>query len=83
MVRPHDMTKSTNIGGTAPLGSSTRGVQRVRRFLRGRVCAEEACSTMLSTYNGAAYCWGHEAPRKFRPRPSNPHRWIFSERNDG
>jgi hypothetical protein len=65
------MTKRTNTRGTAPLLSSPRKVQGIPRFLRGRVCAEEGCSTLLSAYNGAVYCWVHEAPRKFRPRPTS------------
>lgn len=77
------MTKSTNTRGTARLGSSPREDQRIPRFLRGRVCAEEGCCTLLSTYNGAVYCWVHEAPRKFRPTPSRPYRSVFFEGNDG
>jgi hypothetical protein len=76
------MTKSTKTRGTARLGSSPQEHQLIPRFLRGRVCAKEGCSTMLSTYNGAAYCWVHEAPRKFRPTPSPPYRSVFFERND-
>jgi len=66
------MTKRTNTRGTAPLGSSPREGQRIPRFFRGRVCAEEGVSTLLSTYNGAVCCWVHEAPRKFRSRPGPP-----------
>jgi hypothetical protein len=66
------MIKRINTKGTARLGSSPREVQRIPRFLRGRVCEEEGCSTVLSAYNGAVCCWVHEAPRKFRHRPGPP-----------
>jgi hypothetical protein len=41
---------------------------RTRPSRPQRVCAEGGCSTVLSIYNGAAYCWVHEPPT-FRPKP--------------
>lgn len=34
--------------------------RRVRRQHPGRVCADPACATLLSTYNESRYCWIHE-----------------------
>ena len=45
-----------------------------RRSTAGRVCADRACSTVLSVYNTGDFCWEHtpRSPyllnvRRFRP----------------
>jgi hypothetical protein len=37
--------------------------QRIQSYQLKRVCAEGECSTVLSIYNSAEYCWVHERPR--------------------
>jgi hypothetical protein len=37
--------------------------QRIHVHADKRVCADGACATVLSIYNGAEYCWVHERPR--------------------
>jgi hypothetical protein len=32
---------------------------------RGRVCANEACTTVLSIYNPRGVCWQHEQPHPY------------------
>ena len=32
----------------------------LRTYARGRVCAAESCATVLSVYNGAAFCALHD-----------------------
>lgn len=31
-----------------------------RAFARGRICADESCSTRLSIYNEGSYCYQHQ-----------------------
>ena len=37
-----------------------------KRYPAGRVCAEDECSTQLSIYNRAAFCWQHDGGRVAR-----------------
>lgn len=37
--------------------------RRIRRQQAGRVCADPACATVLSTYNRSRFCWVHEPKR--------------------
>ncbi|MGH2740858.1 MAG: hypothetical protein ACRDH6_10315 [Actinomycetota bacterium] len=30
-----------------------------RTYRKGRVCADRGCSTVISVYNKARYCWAH------------------------
>jgi hypothetical protein len=34
--------------------------QPSRQTIGGRICAEPDCTTKLSVYNDAEYCWQHE-----------------------
>ena len=40
----------------------------LRTYARGRVCAAESCATVLSVYNGAAFCALHDCVMASRPR---------------
>jgi len=42
--------------------------RRNRVWGTGRVCAAEGCSTKLSIYNRARYCWAHEPIHYYIPR---------------
>jgi len=44
------------------LGSPTRS-GRPRTAAKGRVCAVQECTTVLSIYNELPVCSAHEAPR--------------------
>lgn len=54
--------------------------RRPRRMSEDRRCAADDCTTKLSVYNRASYCWIHEEPhpfvldgvRKRRDEPSEP-----------
>ncbi|HCO02028.1 MAG TPA: hypothetical protein DIT48_01440 [Actinobacteria bacterium] len=39
-----------------------------RQWAEGRQCIEEGCSTTISIYNKAKYCWAHEPVRYYIPR---------------
>jgi len=39
-----------------------------RRWGAGRVCAEPGCTTKLSIYNRAKFCWAHEPIRYYVAR---------------
>jgi hypothetical protein len=32
---------------------------------KGRVCAMRGCGTVLSIYNGSAFCWQHDLARTY------------------
>ena len=40
-------------------GRPVRGKEASARPARGRVCAHEGCTTVLSTYNAVDVCWLH------------------------
>lgn len=40
------------------------GIRPSRKFGEGRVCADQACDTLLSQYNRREYCFAH-APVRF------------------
>jgi hypothetical protein len=42
-------------------GNTVRPLPKPNRtWGEGRVCAEEGCTTTLSIYNKAKFCWAHE-----------------------
>jgi hypothetical protein len=50
-------------------GSTVRALPRPNRtWGQGRPCAEEGCTTRLSMYNRAKYCWAHAPVRYYIPR---------------
>ena len=50
-------------------GSNVRPLPRPNRtWAEGRRCAEEGCTTELSIYNRATYCWAHAPVRYYIPR---------------
>lgn len=59
-------------GQTALVGTIARpGSAPSRTYRRGRVCTAERCSTVLSMYNAARFCWRHDPvilPRTFGHR---------------
>lgn len=54
-----DLSSTTHVDG---------GRRRARRFPAGRVCADDACATQLSVYNGGAHCALHDPHDKPRTR---------------
>ena len=44
--------------------------RRSRTYPKGRVCAEEGCTTILSVYNRSEFCWQHEPAEPNDPRDS-------------
>ena len=38
----------------------------LRSAVPGRICEADGCTTVLSIYNSALFCWTH-SPRKFGP----------------
>jgi hypothetical protein len=58
------VSRRSNSRGSASIGTLGRGGVAARTLGR-RVCADYDCSTVLSTYNSAVYCWLH-APPAFR-----------------
>lgn len=52
-----ERTASRSLQGT-PIGAATAGPTRVEPARR--VCAEEACATILSCYNTRPRCWQHD-----------------------
>jgi hypothetical protein len=49
-----------NGGRTNRILVAPRKSALAQRFLPKRICADAACSTLLSIYNGAAFCSVHE-----------------------
>lgn len=49
-------------GGTAKLGTPDRGKGASSRPQRGRICDQDGCATVLSTYNSSGTCWLHTQP---------------------
>lgn len=45
------------------MANGDRGENPVERA--GRVCDDEACSTVLSIYNSSGSCWQHERPHPY------------------
>ena len=48
--------------GTAQLGAPDRGKDASSRPALGRVCEQDGCTTVLSTYNSSGTCWLHTQP---------------------
>jgi len=70
MTEPIDLEATPSLRGRAP---GDRG-QGPSRSASGRICADGACSTVLSIYNAGDHCWEHtpRTPyllnvRRFRP----------------
>jgi predicted nucleic acid-binding Zn ribbon protein len=58
-------TVSTSLNPWGPVSQT----HRVRAYQRGRICAHEDCTTILSVYNPSAYCGAHaELARSKRRR---------------
>jgi hypothetical protein len=54
-------------------GSKPKGLLRAsRRYAKGRVCAADGCSTILSQYNRREKCWAHADHKIPRLRGRNP-----------
>ncbi len=47
---------------TTLIGAPEHGKESESRASRGRICNEEGCSTILSTYNSSKECWLHAVP---------------------
>lgn len=45
--------------GRTEFGPPVRGKASSDRSARGRLCAEDGCTTVLSTYNSSDVCWLH------------------------
>ena len=50
--------------------------RRNRTWGRGRVCAEEGCTTRLSMYNRSKLCWNHEPIRYYIARGRKKRRAV-------
>jgi hypothetical protein len=61
MNDPMDPEAPRALRGRLP-GDAGRGPRRVRA---GRVCADEACRTVLSVYNAGDRCWEHTQPTPY------------------
>jgi hypothetical protein len=61
MNDPRDPEVPHGLRGKLP-GTTGRGPRRVRA---GRVCAEDACPTLLSVYNTGDRCWEHTQPTPY------------------
>lgn len=48
-------------GRSMRIDAAPRG-HKVSSYPAKRICGERSCSTVLSRYNGAAFCWVHESP---------------------
>jgi len=44
------------------IGPPDHGKEAEARASRGRICNEDGCSTILSTYNSSKVCWLHAEP---------------------
>lgn len=55
------MVKSSSRGTTA-FGAPDRGKDASSRPERGRICGQDGCTTVLSTYNASETCWLHTQP---------------------
>lgn len=49
-------------GGTTSFGTPERGKDAASRPERGRICDQDGCTTVLSTYNASGTCWLHTQP---------------------
>jgi hypothetical protein len=50
-------------------GEAVRSLPRKNRtWQSGRGCAESGCTTRLSIYNRAKYCWAHAPVKYYIPR---------------
>ena len=49
------------------IGPPEHGKEDELRPSRGRICIEEGCSTILSTYNSSKECWLHAEPALRHP----------------
>jgi hypothetical protein len=58
---------AARLGNGVQLGSPARGKEASARPVRGRVCDEPGCQTVLSTYNASSCCWMHTQPSKVHP----------------
>jgi hypothetical protein len=57
---------------TTILGPPEKGKGADSRPSTGRVCNQEGCSTILSTYNSATSCWLHAEPAFRHPLYHTP-----------
>jgi hypothetical protein len=58
-------------------GASVQALpRRNRTWGRGRVCAEEGCTTRLSMYNRSKLCWSHEPIRYYIARGRKKRRAV-------
>ena len=71
MSEPIELEAALSLRGKFPGGGAGRGP---RKSVAGRVCADGACTTVLSVYNTGDHCWEHtpRSPyllnvRRFRP----------------
>ena len=55
----------------AQLGTPLRGKEASARPPTGRVCTQDGCATVLSTYNSSSFCWLH-APVHYKPVRKDP-----------
>ena len=55
----------------AQLGTPVRGKEASTRPPIGRVCTQDGCATVLSTYNSSSLCWLH-APILYKPTRKDP-----------
>ena len=58
---------AARIGNGIELGAPRRGKEASSRPVRGRVCEQPGCQTVLSTYNSAVLCWLHAEPSPAHP----------------
>jgi hypothetical protein len=61
MNEPIDIEGRLALRGKFP-GGAGKGPRRGRA---GRVCADLACSTVLSVYNTGEHCWEHTQPTPY------------------
>ena len=58
---PHSVSLvKSRVAGGFILPSTGRSSDRIRSYGRGRVCEAWGCTTILSAYNPAHYCFAHE-----------------------
>lgn len=55
----------SNRANRTEFGPPVRGKASTDRSARGRRCAENGCTTVLSTYNASDHCWLH-TPATYR-----------------
>jgi hypothetical protein len=61
MAEPLEFEDRLTLRGKFP-GGPGRGPRRARA---GRICADEACDTVLSVYNDGDRCWEHTQPSPY------------------